>query len=117
MSFATDMQEVANDLLTEFGQSVTFGRTTQGTFVPSTGAVGAGTSTNYTALVHPSDYTSEEIDGVSVLYGDIKLLVYSITAVLVGDTISLDTVVYRIMSVIKIRAQGATIVYKVQIRV
>lgn len=117
MTFATNMQSVANRLLTNYGQSVTFSRETQGTFVPSTGAVGSGTSTTYTAKVHPSDYTAEEIDGVSVLYGDVKLLTYSTTEVLVGDTVSLDGVIYRVMSVMKTNAQGSNIVYKVQVRV
>ncbi len=117
MSFATDMQEIAVDLLTEFGQIVTFSRTTQGTFIPNSGAVASGTASTYTALINPSDYTSEEIDGISVLYGDVKLLCYTTTPVLVGDTVDLDGVTYRVMSVIKIRAQGVTIVYKVQVRV
>ena len=117
MTFATNMQTVANNLLSTYGQTVTFSRTTQGAFTPSTGAVAAGTSTTYTAKVQPSEYKTEEINNQEVLYGDVKLLTYSITAVLVGDTVSLDSVVYRVMSVVKTQAQGSTIVYKVQIRV
>ena len=116
MSFATDMQSVASELLSEFGQEVTFSRTSQGAFIPSTGAVGSGTSSTYTANVHPSDYTAEEIDGVSVLYSDVKLLTYSTTEVLVGDTVSLDGVVHRVQNVIKKNAQGLTIAYEVQVR-
>jgi len=117
MSFATDMQQVAYELLYEFGQSVTCSRTTQGTFVPSTGAVGAGSSSTYTSNVYPDQYTNSEIDGSSVQFGDIKLYMYSTTQPLVGDTVSLGGIVYRVMSVIRITAQGSDIIYQTQIRV
>lgn len=117
MTLAIRMQATSLRLLTKYGQVVTFSRTTQGTYVPSTGAVGSGTSSTYSAKVQPSEYTSEEIDNSSVLFGDIKLLTYSTTAPLVGDTVSLDGVVYRVESVIRLNVQGSTIVYRVQIRV
>lgn len=116
MSFATNMQATASRLLTAYGQTVTFSRTTQGTFVPSTGAVGAGSSSTYTAKVHPKSYTAQEVDKISVLTGDVLLLVYSTTAVLVGDTVSLDAVVYRVLNVEKINVQGSNVIYKAQVR-
>lgn len=117
MTFATNTQATASRLLTKYGQTVTFSRTTQGTFVSSTGAVGAGTSSTYSAKVHPKSYKAQEIDNVSILTGDILLIAYSTTAILVGDTVSLDSVIYRVQNAEKINAVGSTIIYKAQVRV
>ena len=123
MTFASRMQGTASRLLTTYGQAVTFYREAQGDFNPATGAVGTGTTLSYSAIGHPAPYTKDEVGtvttsiGTLVQFSDVNLLTYSTTAILIGDTVALDSVVHRVMSVQKVNVQGYNIVYKVQLRV
>lgn len=117
MSLATDFASTAQELLTTFGQSVTFSRETQGTFVPSTGAVGSGSPSTFSAVVYPGVYKTNEIDGVSVLSTDTRLITYSSTKPLVGDTVSLNTQNLRVENVQNITVNAVSVLYICQCRV
>lgn len=124
MSFATNMQSTALQLLSTYGQSVAFRREVEGTYDPSTAATGSDTVTIYNGYAHPAPYTANELRSSSgsttddlIQKGDVKLLTYTTTEPLVGDTVTLDTVVYRVMAVDKLVAQATKIAYKLQIRI
>lgn len=117
MTFASDMQAVAFDLLTELGQTLTFTRVTAGDFVPTTGAVNGNLTSTYTALCHPSQYNSEEIDGTLIKRDDLRLIAYTATTPLVGDTVTIDGLSHRLQNVQRIKAQGTDVVYILQARV
>lgn len=117
MTFASNMQSVASSLLTKYGRSVPFSRTVEGDYNPTTSGVGSGIDTTYTGIGHPSPYTAAEIATGTVTVKDIKLLTYSITTPLIGDTAVIDDDVYRVMNVDRISAQGEDIVYRLQLRI
>ncbi len=117
MTFATNMQTVALNLLTKYGRSVAFSRTVEGPYDPITSSVDIVSTTSYTALAHPAPYTVAEIATGMVTIKDIKLLAYSATLPLIGDAASIDGDSYRVMNVDKVSAQGTNIIYRLQLRI
>lgn len=119
MSFATNMIATARRLIQTYGESITLQRVAEGAYVPTTGAVGAATTTNYTAYGAPVDYNQAEVDGATIRTTDIKLWLELPTTVtpLVGDTATFNSVTHRVITVEKLRAQGSEIVYVLQLRV
>lgn len=118
MSFASDMQTVGSDLLSEFGELVTFKRISNVDFIPSTGAVPTGATTTFTAYGYPSNYTSAEIQSSSLIeYTDLKLTIESGSTPLIGDTARVNNTDYRVMDIRRVRAQASDIIYVLQLRV
>jgi hypothetical protein len=117
MTFATNLRTVALNLLTNYGQSVSLQRVTEGSYNTSTSALATGTTTSYTGYGYPSPYNSTELANNDILSSDIKLLLFTTTLPLVGDVATIDTIVHRVLSVQRISAQGSDIIYKLQLRV
>lgn len=116
MAFKDRMQTVANTLLTNYGESITCQRVAEGAYDPANLSVAAGTITNYTGVGLPTDYRADEIDGVNVQLDDTLVIFYSATEPFVGDTFTFNDITYRAIRVERIRAQGADVFYKVQVR-
>ena len=116
--FSDSMVALAKRLLTKFGQSVTFTRSTVGAFDPATSTVGAPSVSNYSGLVSPQDYTQTEKTLEHIQQGDIKLITEQTTTTpIVGDVVSVDSIDYRIMDVEKVVASGVTCIYILQVRI
>ncbi len=120
MSFASGLLLTARRLIQAYGQSVSFSRVVEGAFVPTTGAVGAGTTSSYTAYGAPMMYKAREVDNVLILMTDMQLWVEvnlggSIPAV--GDVATVSSIAYRVLAVDKFYAQGTVLVYRLQIRI
>ena len=114
------MLATAQRLITAYGQSISFARVVEGDFVPSTGAVGAGTSSSYTAYGAPMSYKSTEIDNETIMQNDMFVWteVNSAGSVpTIGDVATISAVAYRVINVEKFIAQGTTLVYKLQVRI
>lgn len=116
-AFSTSLSDAATSLLTNFGESVTFERVTEGSYNPSTSDVGASTTTTFTGYGHPGPFSNNEIDGELIRATDISLITKVSTEPQEGDTVTLSSTEYRVMSVTKLRAQGVNIVYRVQLRI
>ncbi len=117
MFFYQAMQNTANRLLMFYGRQVNLRRVDETNYNVDTGEITDGTELDYTAYAHPSQYDINEIDGVSIKKGDIRLLMYSVTEPAVGDVATVDAKNYRVLDVQKVSAQGQNIVYRVQIRI
>lgn len=116
-SFSNSLKNVANNLLSSYGQSVTFTRYTTNEYDTATGAIDPVTSITFTGRMHPGPYRLDEIDGEMIQVNDISALVYSTTEPLINDSAVVDGVIYRVMNIEKIKAQGEAIVYRLQLRV
>jgi hypothetical protein len=120
MSFSTDLIATARRLLLAYGENITFTRVVEGSFIPSTGDVGSGTSSSYTAYGAPMAFASDEIDGTTVIQDDMLVWVEVNTSgdiPTVGDVATISSVDYRVLTVNKSFAQGSILVYKLQVRV
>ncbi len=120
MTFASNLLASSRRLIRTYGQSISFARVVEGSFVPSTGAVGAGTSSSYTAYGAPMAYTAREIDNEVVLENDMQvwLEVNNASSVpAIGDVATISGQAYRVINTQKYVAQGTTLVYKLQVRI
>lgn len=116
-TFSTNMKNVANSLLTNYGQDISFVRWTTSEYNTATGAVEPMQSTTFSGKGHPNNYRLDEIDGETIQVNDVRLIVYSVTAPQIQDEATVDSVIYRVMNVEKLQAQGEAIVYRLQLRV
>ena len=121
MSFATDMQKVATDLLTKFDERDTkIQLITPGARVWDAGlgeyVFGADTFTDLTGVA--VDYSQSMINETTIRTGDIQLRLTKAVEVNQDDKILLDGVQHSVVAPNPVAYTGKdlTIVYKVQIR-
>ena len=118
MSFYTEMQQTATDMLTEFGQAVTLSRQTVGAYDTATGtsAVTVTTQTGKGVLL---DYGTKDIDGTLILATDKQLLlsVTGITVPIVGDTATVNGIIYAIMRIKDLSPAGTSVMLDCNLRV
>ena len=116
MAFYGGLANVASNLLKSKGQNLTFTRKTISAHDPKAGVVQSNPST-YTGYGAAFDYNRKEIDGTLVKRGDIRLILEATTtAPDNGDTVTIDSVIYRIMSVKPTSPAGTVVIYEVQLR-
>jgi len=117
VGFYDDMQVMGNELITEFGQTVTISRITVGTYNPDTGAA-TTTPATQTGKGIVEEYSAREIDGTNILRGDKRLMLSAvgISRPQINDTVSLSSIVHVIKEVAEINPAGTPVVYICNIR-
>jgi len=116
MSFYSGLQTVAANLLASKGQLLTFNRDTETAFSPGEGE-GQYNPSTYTGNGVALNYNKGEIDGTIVLKGDIKLILEATTtAPINGDRVTIDSIIYRVMSVKPTSPAGIVVIYEIQLR-
>ena len=116
MSFYTGLQAVAANLLASKGQLLTFSRDTETAFSPGEGE-GQYNPSTYTGNGVALNYNKGEVDGTIVLKSDIKLILEATTTAPVnGDKVTIDNIVYRVMSVKPTSPAGIVVIYEIQLR-
>ncbi len=117
-TFSNEMDALALELLTEFGEAVSFTRTTEGAYDSATGTTGTSSDLVFTGFGSPQDYDTKDIDGLLVEEGDVKLYVNATsTSPARGDAVTLDSKVYRVMRVRRFAINSADVLYELQIRI
>lgn len=118
MSFYGDMSKTTNELLSEFGQTVTITYKTSGAYDPAalTSSVSTTTATAKAALF---GYMDKDIDGTLIRRGDRNMIMSAISISLpnVEDTIT-DAAgkIYTILSISPVSPAGAIVAVKAHIR-
>ena len=124
MTFYARLQATANRLLKGKGQSITLTKITAGTYNPATGGfTGAGTSTQ-TAYGAVFDYGAKQIDGTLIKAGDKQLLLSAVktdgaalTAPVLGDTVTIGSVVFTLVEPLKeVNPAGTVVMYECNLR-
>jgi hypothetical protein len=129
MSFYTDIRLIAQNLLKGKGQTITL--TYQGSSSYNTSTGGATISTS-TASVYGAvfeygnknfEYGNKNIDGTLIKVGDKQLLLSAlntagtaITAPVVNDTVTINSVAYTITQVKTLSPAGTVVLYDCNIR-
>jgi len=117
MELSTQMQQVANDLIAQFGSDVILKKPSSSTYDIASGTtiIIDGTETTYQANIE--SYSSEEIQGL-IQSGDIKIMIPSegVDIVIADDKIIFNSTEYNIINVEPIYLQNVVIVYNVQVR-
>lgn len=118
MTFYSDMADVADDLIIEFGQSVTVRRQTGSTYDPDTGGSTITTSdeTGHGCVI---EFDKELIDGSHVRVGDRLLLLspIGVTEPRENDLVIFGSESWQIVPPVSITApSGVPVLYEVQLR-
>lgn len=117
-TFSDEMAAVALELITEFGEAVTFTRTTEGAYNSATGTTASATTSNFAGVAVPQNYDSEEIDGTNILQSDLRLITNAVaTRPEPQDQVSIDSVLYRVINVSRITVNSNDVAYELQVRV
>ena len=119
MTFYSEMDQVAKDLLNEFdGRAVPLQikRITGSTVSTITGKYVAGVAafTNVTGIVSP--YSKTQIDGIAIQANDLQVITDSRVEVLPADEFVIDGNLYAVVSITRVRPSDTTIIYKTQVR-
>lgn len=120
MALSDDLIAVAQSLLTEFGQSVTFTNNSVDSYNPQTGIKNA-TGTSYSGYVYVSKFMNSEIGsplGSTVIKkDDLKIIASDMDRVPEeGDTVSINSIDYRVMSVAVTNVTGVDVLYNIMAR-
>lgn len=116
MTFYADMAQTARDMLSEFGQSVTFNYETGATYSPVLMTETGGAAQQITVSAYPSKFTQSETSD-TILSSDIKLVCEKIsTKPVAGWTCTLNSAEYRVMNSEAIGLAGDEVIYYVQLR-
>jgi hypothetical protein len=123
----SEIADVSDEILEEFGQIVTLTHANEGVYIPGTGYVppdpAETTQTGTGAVV---DWDSGHIDGTLILIGDKRLLLSPLnaagavlTAPALGDTVTdAAGVVYTLVAPLKtVSPAGTVVLYDVNLRV
>jgi hypothetical protein len=111
------LQKTATKLITNFGANAVITRLSGRTFNPATGAYSTGSSTNFTLKAVRSQFNAFEKASESVQDKDVRLLAQSgVTVPVINDTLTFDSVVYRIMEVKTESPSGTDVFYDLHCR-
>jgi hypothetical protein len=116
VSFYSDLANVAKRLLTDKGQNVTFSREVSSAFDPVTGQNQIA-ATTFTGNGAAFNYNKSEVDGTIVQNGDIRFLVEATaTEPANDDTVTIDNIIYTVMSIKPTSPAGTVVIYELQLR-
>src|SRR5690349_16077641 len=102
-----EMQDVAHELITEFGQAGTVTRLAPADPVYG----GTPTATDYPATLVPMKYDSRSIDGTVILTGDVEIYISAVGLAIVpqvGDIAKIGGKDYRIVNIDPYNFDGVT---------
>lgn len=116
MTFYAEMADVATELLTEFGQTVTITRTTGGSIDPVTGVETPGTTAVYSPVGVLKPYPNRLIDGTRIKAGDRELIVDDTVEPLLTDAITVNGEALVAQEIEVVSPAGTPIVYKIRVR-
>jgi len=117
VSFYADMAMVANDSLSEYGQTVTISAKSIGAYYPATGNAAVTVSTQQVkGVVFPIE--DNTIDGTLIQQGDQKLLLSMVGAPPphVGDTVTIGATSYTITFIKLLTPSGVNVLCECNIR-
>lgn len=117
MSFYAEMAFTADELLKEFGVTITLRTVTAGAYDPETGTASI-TTVDVSTVGYFDDYKTAEIDGSLVLRSDRRLYLSAIGIArpTVESRVVADGIVYQIISVKAIPGAGTASLFDIQVR-
>ena len=118
MTLDTKARATADKLIGKFGKQVTLTRVTEGTYNPATGDMSAGSTTTQTVAALVKDFNGIKLLIGAVQRGDTKVSIAALNATepQIGDTITIDSLVYNVLAVKSIWSGEKTAIYELQVR-
>lgn len=115
-AFYDDMAQVAIDLLTEFGATITLPRTTGASIDPITGVETSGTDATVTTTGILKRYPDSMIDGTRIQTGDRILILTSEQTPTTDDTPTIGGENWTVVNIETVSPAGTNLVFFVQVR-
>ena len=118
MTLDTKARATSDKLIGKFGKQVTLTRVTEGTYDPATGDVSDGSNTTQTVAALIKDFNGIELLSGVIQQGDRNVSVAALNATepQIGDTMTIDSLVYNVLAVKSIWSGEKTAVYQLQVR-
>ena len=111
------LKKTATQLITKFGTTATITRDSGRRFNPATGHYFTGLTESFSVKAVRTQFNAFEKAGDNIKDDDIRLLVQSgVTAPIINDSLTFDSVTYRVMSVATESPSGPDIFYDIQCR-
>ena len=118
MSFYSDIAATANELLSEFGSSMTLTRSEPGAYDPSAGTAGS-TETAFVVWGLQDNYAQTEIDGSLIRQGDQRVWLSAVGMGVMprsGDTLTIGATTYNVIASRPVRPGAVIVLHDVQVR-
>ena len=120
MSLATAIQKATKKVAAKLGKAVTYNRHVRGAYSTATGKTASDTVTTESVTVIISGYSSREVGG-AIAAGDLKVELAATDAGLtaapvLGDTLTIDSIIWTIRGITPTYAQGSAVLYELQVR-
>jgi hypothetical protein len=117
MTFYSDLDATAKELLAEFGAPMVLTRTTEGDYDPAQ-AGSVNTSVDYSCEGVKLNYEEKFIDGTRIKTGDQQVLLSTTITVTPeqGDTITIDSELWKVVKVETVKPAEVALLYKLQVR-
>jgi hypothetical protein len=115
MSFYSEMQDYATELLTEFGKVFTLNRYDGGTTLAD-GSDSEGTATPFDILGMTVPFSQSEINSSTVEAGDIQMIIDADVEPFSSDKILVDSQEYSVISIERKKPADVVLCYFLQLR-
>jgi hypothetical protein len=117
-NFYARLATTATRLLDDKGQTLSFSRDNVTSFNPVTGEETKGTAITYSGSGAVFGYGSSEINGTDIQRDDRRVILEAVsTAPAVGDSVTIDSIVHRVVDVEQVNPAGTVVIYQLQVRV
>lgn len=122
-AISSAMGATALHLLSEYGQSATFRRVTEGAYDPNTGTTAAASTDDETVLAALIRYKDHLVDGANIQRGDRKAVIAALDSN--GDALGktpqvqdqiITSETFNVVAVQTIEASGTAVAYICQVR-
>lgn len=118
MSFYASLRDnTATPLISEFGVSYTFSRTTKGAYDPATGSTSGDSTATFTALAVRDEFSAYERSDSSIQINDIKFICEAVSeGFQVGDHVEIEGIDYQVMRATPIKPANIAVAWELQVR-
>lgn len=115
-----DFEQAGRSLVERFGESLTLESTSAGTYSATTRSYTGETTTTTTLRGAPVPYTTREIDGTTIVAGDVRFIIAGTpapsTVPAEGHIIVWNSVRYRVLGTMPMAVGGQIAAYEVHAR-
>lgn len=112
-----NLQKTATKLIANFGAPLTVSRATGQTFNPNTGAYSTGSTATFALKGVRAQFNVMEAASNNVQDSDVRILAQSgVTVPLINDSVTFNSIVYRVMDVKTESPSGTDIFYDLHCR-
>ena len=111
-------RQTASDLISKFGKLITLSKHSASAYDPVTGELSASSVSDLSVKVLVKDYKPNEFSGGAIQTGDKKLTLAALNLDTpnVSDTVTIDAVIYSVLSVRTIWAGELAVMFELQVR-